>query len=186
MAGRILPSARKFKTLGAGGKKDIEELYTGSIRFITKMIAKSGETKQIETSRKMVVENGRVVRSDGIARDITSEFALRQQFQLRTDELEQQTRQFEQKTMELARANIEMLAIREELEKNRREQDSQFEELTKSREGLEAILNSSPSAIVMVNSYGKIATANGRVEDFLLNSCENYLNRGLIRSKSSK
>ncbi|MCH7690780.1 MAG: PAS domain S-box protein [candidate division Zixibacteria bacterium] len=147
-------------------KKDIEDLYTGSIRFITKMIAKSGETKQIETSRKMVVENGRVVRSDGIARDITSEFALRQQFQLRTDELEQQTRLFEQKTMELARANIKMLAIREELEKNRREQDSQFEELTKSREGLEAILNSSPSAIVMVNSYGKIATANGRVKDF--------------------
>ena len=147
-------------------KKDIKDLYTGSIRFITKMIAKSGETKQIETSRKMVVENGRVARSDGIARDITTEFALRQQFQLRTDELEQQTRQFEQKTMELARANIKMLAIREELEKNRREQDSQFEELTKSREGLEAILNSSPSAIVMVNSYGKIATANGRVEDF--------------------
>ena len=146
--------------------KDIEDLYTGSIRFITKMIAKSGETKQIETSRKMVVENGRVVRSDGIARDITSEFALRQQFQLRTDELEQQTRLFEQKTMDLARANIKMLAIREELEKNRREQDSQFEELTKSREGLEAILNSSPSAIVMVNSYGKIATANGRVKDF--------------------
>ena len=146
--------------------KDIEDLYTGSIRFITKMIAKSGETKQIETSRRMVVENGMVVRSDGIARDITSEFALRQQFQLRTDELEQQTRLFEQKTMELARANIKMLAIREELEKNRREQDSQFEELTKSREGLEAILNSSPSAIVMVNSYGKIATANGRVKDF--------------------
>ena len=146
--------------------KDIEDLYTGSIRFITKMIAKSGETKQIETSRKMVVENGRVVRSDGIARDISSEFALRQQFQLRTDELEQQTRLFEQKTMELARANIKMLAIREELEKNRREQDSQFEERTKSREGLEAILNSSPSAIIMVNSYGKIATANGRVKDF--------------------
>ena len=146
--------------------KDIEDLYTGSIRFITKMIAKSGETKQIETSRKMVVENGRVVRSDGIARDISSEFALRQQFQRRTDELEQQTREFEQKTLELARANIDMLAIREELEKNRREQDSQFEELTKSREGLEAILNSSPSAIIMVNSYGKIATANGRVKDF--------------------
>ena len=146
--------------------KDIEDLYTGSIRFITKMIAKSGETKQIETSRRMVVENGRVVRSDGIARDISSEFALRQQFQLRTDELEQQTILFEQKTMELARANIKMLAIREELERNRREQDSQFEELTKSREGLEAILNSSPSAIIMVNSYGKIATANGRVKDF--------------------
>ena len=146
--------------------KDIEDLYTGSIRFITRMIAKSGETKQIETSRKMVVENGRVVRSDGIARDISSEFALRQQFQHRTDELEEQTREFEQKTLELARANIEMLAMREELEKNRREQDSQFEELTKSREGLEAILNSSPSAIIMVNSYGKIATANGRVKDF--------------------
>ena len=146
--------------------KDIEDLYTGSIRFITKMIAKSGETKQIETSRKMVVENGRVVRSDGIARDITSEFALRQQFQRRTDELEQQTRELEHKSIELARANIDMLAIREELEKNRREQDSQFEELTKSREGLEAILNSSPSAIIMVNSYGKIATANGRVKDF--------------------
>ncbi|MCH7946729.1 MAG: PAS domain S-box protein [candidate division Zixibacteria bacterium] len=147
-------------------KKDIEDLYTGSIRFISRMISKSGETKQLETSRKMVVENGRVVRSDGIARDITSEFALRQQFQHRTDELEQQTRELEQKTLELARANIDLLAMREELEKNRREQDSQFEELTKSREGLEAILNSSPSAIIMVNSYGKIATANGRVEDF--------------------
>jgi len=146
--------------------KDIEDLYTGSIRFITKMITKSGEKKQIETSRKMVVENGSIVRSDGIARDISSEFALRQQFQCRIDELEQQTKELEHKTIELARANIEMLSIREELEKNRREQDSQFEELTKSREGLEAILNASPSAIVMVNSYGKIATANGRVKDF--------------------
>ncbi len=147
-------------------KKDIEDLYTGSIRFISRMISKSGEAKQLETSRRMVVENGRVVRSDGIARDITSEFALRQQFQRRTDELEQQARELEHKTIELARANIEMLSIREELEKNRREQDSHFEELTKSREGLEAILNASPSAIIMVNSYGKIATANGRVKDF--------------------
>ncbi|MGB6865357.1 MAG: response regulator, partial [Candidatus Aminicenantaceae bacterium] len=60
-----------------------------------RMVSKTGKIKHFEISRRMVVENGKIIRNDGIARDVTHRV-----------ELEQKLQEYSQ---ELINANLEML-----------------------------------------------------------------------------
>ena len=80
--------------------------------------------------------------------------------------LDENAHKLEAATIDLAKANVNLLGAREALEKKQKESETLLEELAKNREELQAILDSSPSAIVMANRYGKVGSANARVSDF--------------------
>jgi len=81
-------------------------------------------------------------------------------------ELQDKASQLESSTYELANANVALLTTREKLEEKQKEMENLLEELTKSKEELQAILDASPSAIVMANRYGKVGSVNSKVESF--------------------
>ena len=83
------------------------------------------------------------------------------------------SRKLEKATIELAQANVDLLGTREKIEQKNKELDSLLDELTKNQEELHAILDSSPSAILMTNRFGKVGSANARVSEFFgINSKE--------------
>ena len=52
-----------------------------------RMVTKSGEVRHIEVRGRTAIENGRIVRGDGIARDITERYQFEQELAQRQDEL---------------------------------------------------------------------------------------------------
>ncbi len=69
----------------------LESLRSGKAglrRSEFRMITKSGETRYFETRGRTVVEDGRIVRSDGIARDITERFLFEKKLEQSRDELQ--------------------------------------------------------------------------------------------------
>jgi len=74
-----------------------------------RMVAKSGEIRHFEVNRKLVLENGCVVRQHGIARDITKRRILEQQLQDYSTGLErkvaERTEKLEYTTTQLAALN---------------------------------------------------------------------------------
>jgi PAS domain S-box-containing protein len=67
-------------------------------------------------------------------------------------ELDSKAKQLEAKTMELAQANVDLLGAQEQIEEH--------------RDVLQAIIDSSPSALIMVNHEGKITAASILITDF--------------------
>jgi PAS domain S-box-containing protein len=103
-----------------------------------RMISKNGEIRHFEVSRKLVLENGRVVRIDGIARDIT-----------------------ERKTLERR-----LVRYSSNLEHKNAEMESLLKELSLKKDELQAIIDSSPDTIFMVDNNGTIQEINQRVHYF--------------------
>ncbi len=128
-------------------------------RLQFRMVTKAGETRHFEISRRMILENGRVVHFDGIARDIT-------EHKLLDEKLQEKARLLEYSTIELAKANVELLGAQETLEEKNTDMERLLAELSRSRDELQAILDSSASAIIMVDRKGIIQTANRRCADY--------------------
>jgi PAS domain S-box-containing protein len=112
-----------------------ESVKTGKPRVRVlqfRMIAKSGEVRDVEISRKLVLEGGRVVRLDGIARDVTDRVALEQQLKDYSHDLEEKNREMERLLGELSRSTDE----------------------------LQAIIDSSPDVILLVDRDGIVQATN--------------------------
>jgi PAS domain S-box-containing protein len=95
----------------------------------------------------------------------------------RVKTLEDQIKELERKAISLGMANIDMLAIQEQLEEKNREMEKLLAELSQRTDELQAILDTSPSAIVMIDRDNTITAANQRVKDFFGISREKVINR---------
>lgn len=95
-------------------------------------------------------------------------------------ELEEKTKELERKTFSLGMANIDMLAVQERLEEKNRELENVLTALSQRTDELQAILDTSPSAIVMIDRDGKITAANQRLKDFF------GVSRGKVLHRSFK
>lgn len=81
-------------------------------------------------------------------------------------ELDEKANELEKKTYLLANANVELLSVQEELEeKNARTKDLLAAQ-EKSREQLQAILDSTPNVIVMVSAENQVVAVNRGIEQF--------------------
>ncbi len=75
-------------TLRAGFQR---AMTTGDSKIKTlqfRMLCKSGKTRYFEANRRLIFENGKVIRQDGIARDITKRKQLEQELQQHSEQLE--------------------------------------------------------------------------------------------------
>jgi len=91
-----------FKAAMKHGDRDIK-----TIEF--RMVSKSGEAKHFEVNRRLVFENGKPIRQDGIAREITKRVELKQELQKYSQELEklvvERTQKLEYAARQLAALN---------------------------------------------------------------------------------
>jgi len=133
-----------------------------TIRF--RMNTKSGKTKHFEIRRKMVLKDGRMIRNDGIAREITHAV-----------QLEEKLKQYHQ---DMAKANLDLLSIQEELKNKNLEMGNLLVELSKNKDELQAIINVNPYVIIMVDKSGIIKVANKRVTEFFGLPLEKVINTG--------
>ncbi len=93
--------------------------------------------------------------------------------------LTDRTRQLESNTIELARANIDLLAIQEQLEEKNLQMGRLLEDLSKGRDELQAILDSSPNVILMANNEGKITAGNRYTRDYFGIETEKIFNTNI-------
>ena len=89
--------------------------------------------------------------------------ALEKQVRELTRQLEETERKLQEKSDELKRktfslgmANVEMLAVQEQLESKNAEMETLLRELSRSKDGLQAIIDTSPAAIVMIDGQDTI------------------------------
>jgi PAS domain S-box-containing protein len=91
-----------------------EEIAKGEAEVVKtvefRMMTKTGETRHFEVNRKAVFENGKYVRNEGIARDITERKKLQDELQKHTDHLEDLVKE---RTERLERAYAQLLALNE-------------------------------------------------------------------------
>lgn len=117
-----------------------------------RMVSKTGKIKHFEISRRMVVENGQIIRSDGIARDVTQRV-----------ELEQKLQEYSQ---ELINANLEMLETQQKLEDKNAEMEGLLNELSKNKDELQTIIDTNPGIIILADNEGIIKASNKGVTDY--------------------
>lgn len=79
--------------------------------------------------------------------------------------LQEQTQQLKENAYALGRANVQLLAAQEELVDKNLEKERLLAELSKSKDELLAIVDSSLSAIVMVNQDDQVVEANRRIAE---------------------
>ncbi|MCP4583609.1 MAG: PAS domain S-box protein [candidate division Zixibacteria bacterium] len=84
----------------------LREVNTRTLEF--RMVTKKGDVKHFEVSRKLVVENGKIVRIDGIARDISDRLALQNKLKEYSHQLEDKVRE---RTQSLEYANLQLSAL---------------------------------------------------------------------------
>ncbi len=74
-----------------------------------RMVSKSGQVKDFEVNRRLIFENGKVLRQDGIAREVTKRNVLKKELQKYSKDLEklveQRTQSLEYATRQLAALN---------------------------------------------------------------------------------
>ena len=131
-----------------------------------RMTTKSGEVKYFEVKGRYLVKDGKVYKSDGIARDVTKRKRLEDKLKKYSSGLEQKTQELEKQTYLLANANVDLLAIQEQLEQKNEQMEALLKELQKSRDEMQIIMDSNPDVILMVNNEGTVVTINNRVGDF--------------------
>lgn len=81
-------------------------------------------------------------------------------------QLEAKLKKWEQKAFSLGMANVDMLAIQEQLEEKNQQMEKLLAELSRRTNELQAILDASPAAIVMVDPQNRITAVNQRIFDF--------------------
>jgi len=121
-----------------------------SIQF--RMITKKGKVRYFEIHRKIVFEHGRVIRNDGIARDVSNRVLL-----------EKKLKKYHE---EVAEANLNLLAVQEQLKEKNTEMERLLEKLSSNRQDLQTILDASPDVIFLVDQNGKIKASNKKVADY--------------------
>ena len=100
-----LMGASVFKIIHQGDRQRVKASFMKAARSIDtrdkilqfRMVTKTGETKHFEIRRKMAIEDGRMIRNDGIAREITHRIIL-----------EQKLKEYHQ---QMAEANLDMQAV---------------------------------------------------------------------------
>lgn len=117
-----------------------------------RMVSKTGEIKHFEISRRIVVKNGQVIRNDGIARDVTHKVELEQKLQ--------------EYSKELINGNLEMLETQKKLENKNAEMEGLLNELSKSKDELQTIIDTNPGIILLVDNEGIIKATNKGVTDY--------------------
>ncbi|MFC2164373.1 PAS domain S-box protein [Acidobacteriota bacterium] len=107
-----------------------------------RMLSKSGEARYFEVRGQPIIENGRFLRGDGIARDVT------------------------------ARKNIE-----KDLEDKNARLETLFHELSRSHDELQAIMDTYPDGMIMVDHLGRIRTANKGLNTYFGINFEEMIDR---------
>jgi len=107
-----------------------------------RMLTKSGEVKYFEVRGQPIIENGRFIRGDGIARDVT------------------------------VRKNIE-----KDLEDKNARLETLLYELSRSHDELQAIMDTYPDGMIMVDHLGLIRTANKGINKYFGIEFESMINQ---------
>ena len=159
-----------FEVIHPEDRQKVKESFMQSVKTVDtkvktlqfRMVTRTGKTKHFEIRRKMVLENGQMIRNDGIARDITDRMSL-----------EQKLKKFHQ---EMAKANIDLFEAQEKLEKKNTEMEKLLKELSTNKDELQTILDASPSVIILVDKKGTIKASNSSVTDFFGLSLDEVVN----------
>jgi two-component system NtrC family sensor kinase len=128
-----------FKLIHPKDKKRVREGFNAAVelgesrsrRVEFRMLTKKGKVRNFEVHTHMIVENGKVLRAVGIARDVT-----------------------------------ERKAFEEEMENKNAQLEELLKELLRSRDELQAIMDTYPSSMVMVDREGKLRKANQGTDNF--------------------
>ena len=159
-----------FEVIHPEDRQKVKESFMQSVKTVDtkvktlqfRMVTRTGKTKHFEIRRKMVSENGQMIRNDGIARDITDRISL-----------EQKLKKYNQ---EMAKANIDLFEVQENLKKKNIEMEKLLKELSANKDELQTILDASPSVIILVDKKGIIKAANSSVTDFFGLSLDKVVN----------
>ncbi|MEE9501509.1 MAG: PAS domain S-box protein [Candidatus Aminicenantaceae bacterium] len=149
-----------FEIIHPDDRERVKESFVRSIKgtgpkvktLQFRMVSKTGKIKHYEISRRMVVENGQIIRNDGIARDVTHKV-----------ELEQKLLEYSQ---ELINANLEMLETQQKLEDKNAEMEELLNELSKNKDELQTIIDTNPGIIILADNEGIIKASNRAVTDY--------------------
>jgi PAS domain S-box-containing protein len=145
-----LIGASVFEVIHPEDRQKVKESFMQSVKTVDtkvktlqfRMVTRTGKTKHFEIRRKMVLENGQMIRNDGIARDITDRMSL-----------EQKLKKYHQ---EMAKANIDLFEAQEKLEKKNTEMENLLKELSTNKDELQTILDTNPAVIILVDKNGII------------------------------
>lgn len=159
-----------FRVIHPDDRKKVKESFMQSIKAPDKkvktlqfrMVTRAGKTKHFEIRRKIVSEDGQMIRNDGIARDITDRISL-----------EQKLKKYHQ---EMAKANLDLFETQEKLAKKNAEMEKLLRELSTNKDELQTILDASPSVIILVDKKGIIKATNSSVTDFFNLSLDEVVN----------
>ncbi len=135
-----------------------------------RMMTKSGQPRHFEVRGKIITENGKAVKQDGIARDVTE----RKHYELK---LKKYSHELEKMVKERTRRNKELVTIKEQLEQKNAEMEKLLKELYKSRDELRAILDTYPDVIIMVDQAGNLTNTNRNMDDFFGVSSKDILKK---------
>jgi PAS domain S-box-containing protein len=149
-----------FKVIHPDDRQKVKESFMQSVKsgdtkikiLQFRMMTKSGEAKHFEIRRKMVLENGRMIRNDGIARDISHRVNL-----------EEKLRDYHE---EMAQANLDLLSAQKESEEKNTEMEKLLKEMSKNKDELQTIIDANPNIIFLVDNRGIIKASNRSVSDF--------------------
>ena len=151
--------------------KSIRESDSTIRRYRFRMVSKEGEVKHIESNRQLYFENEKVIRSDGILRDVSERIKLEKQIEERSEslgrlneDLDQKAKELEKKTYLLANANVELLSIQEQLEEKNAEMELLLQELTRERNFISAVLNTAGALVIVLDTNGTIVRFNRACE----------------------
>jgi PAS domain S-box-containing protein len=161
-----------FRVIHPDDQKKVKESFMKSVKSLDtkvktlqfRMVSKTGEIKYFEIRRKMVWENGQMLRNDGIARDISHRIIL-----------EEKLKEYHE---EMAKANLDLLTAQKNLEDKNTEMEKLFMELSTNKDELQTILDTSPAVIILVDKKGIIKASNRKVADFFGLSLDEVVNTG--------
>jgi len=149
-----------FKIIHPNDRLGVKESFMSTAKSVDtrdkiiqfRMVTKTGETKHFEIRRKMAIENGRMVRNDGVARDITHRIIL-----------EQKLKNYHQ---QMVKANLDMQAVQDELRAKNDEMENLLKEQSRNKDELQTVIDSIPDVIFLVDQKGIIKATNRSVFDY--------------------
>ncbi len=149
-----------FKIIHPDDRISVKESFMRTAKFADlkdkilqfRMVTKAGRTKHFEIRRKIALKNGRMVRNDGVARDITHRVNL-----------EEKLKKYHQ---QMLKANLEMQAVQDELRAKNHEMENLLKEQAKHEDELQTVIDSIPHVIFLVDHKGIIKASNRSVFDY--------------------